>query len=204
MFNYKIGCMKQFLFLTTIFLTTTTFGQITDNKASYVTGDTENSRETDTTFRVIYADKDKLNQRPAYFINGQFVMNQNINPNNIANIEIHKADTLIDNKLFHGQIYIKTKEGYTPKLISLTELKNKYTNLEGKSVIFMIDNDIVNEDYDKYMVDENHLLTIIVDKIQNTKERVDLGLIKLLTKTEDNIKDRNRIIIRGTDLSMNK
>jgi hypothetical protein len=67
----------------------------------------------------------------------------------------------------------------------------------------MIDGDIVNADYDNYVIDENNLLTIIIDKFQNTKERIDLGLIKLLTKSEENIKKRNQIMIRGTEVTMN-
>jgi hypothetical protein len=196
--------MKQLLFFTTIFLTTTAFGQITNSKASGITVDTKRTQGPDTALRVIYADKDGLNQTPACFINGRFVMNPNINTQNIVNIDVRNVDTIVNNKLFHGQIYIKTKKGYTPKLISLTELKNKYTNLKSKSVIFMIDNDVVNADYDKYMIDESYLLTIIVDKIQNKKEKINLGLIKILTKTEANIKARNQMILRGADLSMNK
>jgi hypothetical protein len=68
----------------------------------------------------------------------------------------------------------------------------------------MIDGDIVNADYDNYVIDENNLLTIIVDKFQNAKESIDFGLIKLLTKSEENIKKRGQIILRGTEVTINK
>jgi hypothetical protein len=66
----------------------------------------------------------------------------------------------------------------------------------------MIDGNIVNGDYDNYVIDENNLLTIIVDKFQNAKESMGWGLIKLLTKTEENIKKRGQIILRGTEVTM--
>ena len=102
------------------------------------------------------------------------------------------------------KFYIKTKSSYTLKLISLTDLKNKYTNLKDKSVVFMIDGSIINADYDRCMVDESYLLTIIVDKIENTKEKIDLGLIKLLTKSDENIKKSKEIRIRGTEVALTK
>ena len=68
----------------------------------------------------------------------------------------------------------------------------------------MIDGNIVNADYDNYVIDEDNLLTIIVDKFQNAKERIDMGLIKLLTKSEENIKDRKKIILRGTEGTVNQ
>ena len=66
----------------------------------------------------------------------------------------------------------------------------------------MIDGNIINGnyEYDKYMIDENNLLRIIVDKIENTKEKIDLGVIKLLTKSDENMKKLNEIKIRGTEI----
>ena len=110
----------------------------------------------------------------------------------------------IDSVQYYGQVHIKTKSSCILKLISLTDLKDKYTNLKNKPVVFMIDGNIVNADYDKYIVDESYLLTIIVDKIENTKEKIDLGLIKLLTKSDENIKKSKEIKIRGTDVVLTK
>ena len=63
----------------------------------------------------------------------------------------------------------------------------------------MIDGKIIDADYDKYMVDEGNLLRIIVDKIENSKEHINLGLIKLLTKSDENIKNLQQIRIRGNE-----
>ena len=68
----------------------------------------------------------------------------------------------------------------------------------------MLDGNFVNADYDNYSVDETNLLTIIIDNLQTVQEKIDLGLIKILSKTEENIKARKQIIIRGAELTMNK
>jgi len=199
--------MNKLLILLLLFAATNSFGQKIDSKTSGMLAGTTINPESDTALRVIYADKKKPERQPAFFINGIFVMTEpllySLDPKRIENLEVVKGDTLINHIQYNGKIYIKTKSNYSPKAISLTELKNKYTDFKGKPVIFMIDGDIVNADYDNYMIDENNLLTIIIDKLQNTKESIDLGLIKLLTKSEENIKKRKQIMIRGTEVTMN-
>jgi hypothetical protein len=187
-------------------MATITFGQANKGKASEVFLNKTKVLVADTALRVIHVDKNTLNQHPAYFINGQFIMNPSlsstINPQNIDNINVVKRDTLINNVLYRGQLYIITKEGYSPRFITLTELKNKYTTLIGKPVIFMLDGNFITTDYETYMVDETNLLTIIIDNLQSVNEKMDIGLIKLLSKTEENIKARKQIMIRGADLTM--
>jgi hypothetical protein len=45
---------------------------------------------------------------------------------------------------------------------------------------------------------------IIADKIENTKEKIDLGLIRLLTKSDVNIKKSKEISTRGTEVALIK
>jgi len=202
--------MNKLFILLLLLAATKSFGQTKNVNIPRIFDDTIKKTEIDTAFRIVYVDKIKPDLKPAHqpaiIINGKFVntlLLNSLNPHKIENIEVLNGDTLIDNVQYYGKIHIKTKSDYNPKSISLTELKNKYTNLNGKPVIFMIDGNIVNADYDNYLIDENNLLTIIVDKFQNAKENIDLGLIKLLTKSEGNIKNRKNII-RGTEVTMNK
>ena len=192
--------MKRLLLLAVIFLATTAFAQTKNGETSGTFLNKTKVEESDTALQVIYVEKNKTNQQPAYFINGRFIKNSllpsNINPQTIDNINVLKRDTLIDNELYLGQVHIETKEGYTPRFITLTELKNKYTNLKGKPAVFILDGNFINADYDNYLVDETNLLTIIIDNLQNSQEKIDLGLIKILSKTEENIKARKQIIIR--------
>ena len=129
--------MKQLLLFPVIILAITAFGQTKNGKASSTFLNTTKVQRSDTALQVIYVEKNKSNQQPAYFINGRFIKNSslpsNINPRTIENIDVLKRDTLIDNVLYRGKVYIETKEGYSPKFITLTELKNKYTNLKGET-----------------------------------------------------------------------
>lgn len=48
------------------------------------------------------------------------------------------------------------------------------------------------------IVDENYILKIIIEKIDNKEENLQVNIIRLLTKTEENIKKSKQIWIRGT------
>jgi hypothetical protein len=65
----------------------------------------------------------------------------------------------------------------------------------------MIDNEIINGDYDKCIVDENYLLRISIEKVENRKEKLHFNLIQILTKSEENIKKSKEIRIRGSQFN---
>lgn len=177
--------MKNIIPLFLLLLAASSYGQTISNES---------------TIKVIYADNlQHYGKNPAWFINGNFVASSltTLNPQMIEDIHVIKTDSIIDGTKYYGQIYVKTKNEYNPKLITLTSLKSKYTIFGNQPVIFMIDGNIVNDDYDKFYVDENYILQIIVDKIKNEKENIDIKLVKLLTKSEENIKKSQEIRIKG-------
>lgn len=155
--------------------------------------------------RVVYTEKMKKAPRLAYFLNDKFLNHpiiEILDRKLIDSLNFIKGDIEIDNIKYSGQIRIKTKSNYSPKIISLTDLKDKYADLKNKFAIFMIDGEVLNVDYDKYLVDENYLLTIVVDKIENSKENLNLNIIKLLTKSDENIQKSKKIMIRGTEVAL--
>ena len=197
--------MKSQLIMAIVIWSTITFGQTSTNKTSMVIN--SNGLGSDTSIKVIYANKENHVNKPAYFLNGKFInetLLRTLNPVQIESVNIAKDSIQIDNVIYYGEIQIKTKRSYTLKLISLIDLKDKYTDLKNKSVVFMIDGNIINANYDNYMVDESYLLTIIVDKIENIKENIDLGLIKIITKSDENIKKSKEIRLRGTEVTLTK
>jgi len=200
--------MKALFILVIAIWSTSIFGQTPINKKSGLLIDSNKGLESDTIIKVVYENQEsKLNKPAAFFINGKFVnetLIRTLNPTQIERINVVSNSIQIDSIIYYGSIQIETKINYTIKPISLTDLKNKYTNIKSKSVVFMIDGSIINGDYEKYMVDESNLLTIIVDKIENTKENIHLGLIKILTKSEENIKRSKIINIRGSEMSLTK
>jgi hypothetical protein len=192
--------MKQAFTMVMAFVTLNVFGQISHLKVPLVTGNIRTESKTDTTLKVSYIESKDSERDPAYYLNGQYVdetILKTLNPNSIERISVQNQEIKIDARKYYGQIFINTKRGYSPKLISLNGLKSKYTNLKKEPTIFMIDNEIINRDYDKCMVDENYLLKISIEKIENNNEKLRFNLIRILTNTEENIRKSNEIRIRG-------
>ena len=201
--------MKQFLIITALLLTLNSFGQTKDEKVNgSLTSNKQSISVFDTIPKVSYITKSLTERNPVYYINEQLVNSTaltTLDPKIIESINVVKKPVKIESKQYAGQIFIKTKASYHPKLISLNDLKLKYTNPGKIHTLFMIDNKVVDENYDKYFVDENYILQIIVEKVENKAEKLKFNLVKLLTRTEENIKESKKIYLRGTeDVTINK
>ncbi|WP_281637216.1 hypothetical protein [Flavobacterium marginilacus] len=184
--------MKKFIIIVVLILTANAFGQ----------KKTENSQaisEQDTIIKVVQVIKYKGGKKPAYFLNGELV-NQSISnfldPNKIESVKVEKGDIDINNTKYSGKITIETKKDYKPNLISLNELRKRYTTVQENAVIYQIDNEIIDADYDKYVIDKNYILKITINKLENPN----LTVIKVISKSEENIKKSNEIIIRGDSI----
>jgi hypothetical protein len=197
--------MRQILIITMAFFTLNAYGQIKNLKVPLVEStNTQIVSQNDTVLKVFYVNSNDSERSPAYYLNGQFVNEtilKTLNPNAIDNIRVETQEIKVETQKYYGQIFINTKGDYRPILISLSDLKSKYTNLKNTPTIFMIDNEIINGDYDKCIVDENYLLRISIEKIENRKEKLHFNLIQILTKTEENIKKSKEIRIRGLQFS---
>jgi hypothetical protein len=195
--------MKKILFIVTILLSINSFGQKPTGKVQGLRiTNQEIASKNDTIINVLYKNEIENKKKPAYFINGKLINEgilRTINPNEIATYNVEKKNIEIENVKYHEQLYLVTKSTYKPKLISLNNLKAKYTNLKAKTTIFKIDNAIVNADYNNFIVDENYILKIIVEPFENKNEKLNVTFLNLLTKSEENIKKSKEIILRGKD-----
>jgi DNA repair ATPase RecN len=197
--------MRQILIIAAAFFTLNVFAQIKNIKVPLVKNvNPQTISQNDTILKVLYVNKNVSEKRPAYYLNGQFVnetLLKTLNPNVIENIRVEHQEIEVETEKYYGQIFINTKDNYKPKLISLNDLKSKYTDLKNASSVFMIDHEIINDDYDKCIVDENYILKISVERIENNKERLKFNLIRILTKTKENIRKSKEIRIRGVEKS---
>lgn len=195
--------MKKIFFISVSLLTLNAFGQIkSENVKGLKITKQETVSENDTIITVNYLNKIESNRKPAYFINGELTNEsvlKTLNPSIIATVNVEKGNIEIENVNYDGKLYIVTKSTYKPKLISLSNLKLKYTSIKENSTIFKIDNEIINADYGNYVVDENYILKINVEKFENSEEKLKFNIVNLITKTEENIKKSKEIIIRGKD-----
>jgi hypothetical protein len=195
--------MRQVLIIAAIlFFSMNAPGQLGGKVLQIPNSNTQEESKTDTIIKVFYVNKNVSERKPAIYLNGQFVNENNIktiNPKIIENLRVESQNIMIGNKNYYGQIFINTKSNYKLHFISLTDLKLKYTNLKKNSTIFMIDNELINDNYDNFLVDENNILKISVEKIVNREEKLKFNFVKIWTRTEKNIRESNEIRIRGIE-----
>lgn len=157
--------------------------------------------QSDSILQVFYIDKNKSEKETAFYINGQLVnrfLLTCLDPKRIEKVEVKKQELEILGKKYDGQVFIEMKDAYCPRFISLNDLKDKYTKMDQSPVIFFIDDNIVRDNYKGCMVDENYILKIEVEKIDNPDENLQLNVVRLITKKEENIRKSKEIRIRGS------
>ena len=154
----------------------------------------------DTIPLVEYVKAENFEKQPAFYINGKlsaYTILSTIDPMVIDSLYIEKNEIEIEGKRYYGQIYIKLKKEYTPNILSLNDLMLKYTNLKNEFTIFMLDDNIIKGDFDQYFVDEKYILKIILDTVEIEKGKTQVNLVRLLTKSKENIEKSGEIRIRG-------
>lgn len=195
--------MKKIVFIITLFIAINSFGQINTEKGNGLKiTDQVTLSENDTIIKVYYKNQLENNKKPAYFVNDKLVdesVLKTLNPNEIDNVKVEKDDIEIDNVKYYGKILVETKSTYSPNFITLNNLKTKYTNIKENKIIFKIDNEIVNANYDNFIVDEKYILKIVVENYENKEEKLKVCFINLFTKSEENIKKSKEILLRGKD-----
>lgn len=201
--------MRKIIILSILILSLKTFGQVNPEKNNGLNiTKNENSTVKDSIIKIVYKNDTEINKKPAYFINDKLVNEsilKTLDPNQILSINVEKNEIEIDNIKYYGKLKIETKNNYFPKLISLNDLKAKYIEVREGQTIFKIDNEIINDDYDNFIVDEEFILKIIVENFVNVNEKLKINIVNVITKTEENIKKSKEIIIRGKDeLIINK
>lgn len=119
-------------------------------------------------------------------------------PNAIQSVNVAKGDTLINGKMYSGKIFISTKSPNSYVFLSLNAIKEKYTTSKNPKTIFMINGLFIKKEMETYAITEDAVFkvtlinTIEFDHLKN--ENIDI--VSILTKTEENLKKDNTIIIR--------
>ena len=191
--------MKFKFLLITVLFSMTTVGQLTGK----ITGlnITKKTSVNDTVIKVVY-NNNKISNNPnppALFFNGKLVsysLLSTINPESITSVNVVKKDTIIDSVKYFGKIMIQGKTNGNHNYMTLNEFKLKYVSPSENFPIFQIDENIVVDDYDTYLIDEKNILRVIVTPVDNPKQKIKIDFINLLTKSAKNIEESNQIIIR--------
>ncbi|WP_055436267.1 hypothetical protein [Lacinutrix algicola] len=201
--------MRNTTLLIILLITSLSFSQtLTGKKALKKFKYSKNSEIT-----VYYNDSityKKNNKPTGVFLNSKFISTNlsliTINQEQIESLNIEKTTFKIEGKEYYGKILIKMKAGYKSNFISLNTLSAKHLNLNKNPIIFKIDDKIISEDYDSYLIDETFVLRIIVNKLKTSEKNTEINLVTVITKTKVNIEKSNKkkIIIRGNEILLSE
>jgi hypothetical protein len=154
----------------------------------------------DSSLWIIDSEKEETKPEPATYINGKYYQRSVLysiaavlDKQKISSFNLVEEDTVINEIPYHGKIHITLDSVFEIKVkeISLSAIKEKYTDLIDYPAVFVLDGDLVTSDCDSYIIDENAILQIVFGKIKNPK----IAFVEILTKTEDNIKKRNGFFV---------
>lgn len=183
--------------LAMVVVATCLFGQV--NPTGNIPGENKFRALNDSLPQVIYKKTPGTLHPVAWFVNEQLVdefTTKTVNPEQIASLNVLKQAIKIDQNTYDGQVWMTMKPDYHPKLITLHELKSRYTNIGESSVIYLLDNEYIRGDENKNLVDERYILQILVEKVENNANMVDFYLVRLLTRNPENVKKSKEIRIR--------
>ena len=187
--------MKKIVaFLISLTIAKFTFAQSTDLK---VITHLEKYSKNDTIPKVVYEPEakkilieinDKLYSYDIMFSKIDSVESVNVTHGNFEN----------NGKNYQGKVSIITKHPFEPNLITVNQLIGKYTTLNNNDkYIYSINGKMINSDENETFVDENHIMKITVIKLDDIKNIDNMNFIQILTRTGENLKKANQILIRG-------
>lgn len=111
-------------------------------------------------------------------------------------------EVLVNKNNKFGEVYIATKNPGLFRFMTLDEIKNKYVKSPSPATLYMIDNDLVKGNIADLKIDENYILNINVlseNDFGSLKGSVkDIDIIKITTKSEENLERAGQVYIRGT------
>ena len=153
---------------------------------------------------TLFFGQKKRNEEPAIFLDSTQVANnmmQYIDPNEIESVNVDKKDVWINGKLYHGQIYITSKNPTKYNFITLDQIKSEFTKIKSSEIIYMINGEFIKEDLKALVLDRNYILKVEVTNsnyFYNLRESdIKFDIINIILKTKENLDAKNNIILRG-------
>ncbi len=144
--------------------------------------------------------------KPLCYLDSSLIEIENLyfDPNKIADVYMPK--NTLDTLRPQGRIFIKSKEPKSFNFLTIADIQKKYfTNTSNSTTVFMLDNDFLKS-IENFRVDSSYILKV---EIINSKElahlnnlNADFTILRIFTRTKENIEKQNRIRIRGQELTM--
>lgn len=186
--------MKHFIFVGLIFVAFQGMGQIPEIPMLKSKAAEAPDLKSKSGITVVYPQKMLHDHSKAKFrLNGQPVDQSVLRTLNHEGVnQVDKRDDIV---------YISTKEAYVPAVITLNALLEKHTSLGKKPALFMIDQELIKEYYEQYVVDENAILKIVVEDIAPVSPDQSMYLVHITTKYQRPARGNSGIRIRGASYS---
>ena len=157
---------------------------------------------------TLFFGQKKTTEEPAIFVDSTQVatkMMQYMDPNEIESVNVDKKDVSINGKLYHGQIYITSKNPTKYNFITLDQIKSEFTKIKSSEIIYMINGEFIKEDLKALVLDRNYILKVEVtnsNDFYNLREsNIKFDIINIILKTKENLDAKNNIILRGHQAS---
>lgn len=155
-------------------------------------------------FTTLFFAQNNKTEKPAVFVDSKLVgMNllEYFDPNEIESINVVKKDTTINGLLYHGKLYITSKNPKKYDFISLDQIKSEFTKIKSNDVIYMVNGAFIKDNVKTFKLDRNYILEV---KVTNSEEFYNLrksdtkfDIINILGKTKENLENKNKILLRG-------
>jgi hypothetical protein len=169
--------MKCILTLSLLFLTTLFFGQ---------------NNET---------------EQPAMLFDSTLVATNTMNyidQNEIKSVNVIKKDTTINGIVYHGQIYVTSKNPKKYDFISLDQIKSEFTKIKSNDVIYIVNGSLIKDNIETFKLDRNYILTVEVTNSEAfynlRKSDTKFDIINILGKTKENLDAKNKTLLRGQEV----
>lgn len=146
---------------------------------------------------IVYTNENKL-ENLVLFLDGNeasFEIVKTLDPNIIESISIIKGNQV------HGmedkdKILVTTKSGHKVKLMSMSDLIKKYSLPNDERILISIDDEIIDENFEKLYVDESHIMQVKVSFLNRIEKEHVWVYLKILTRNAVNVKKANEILVR--------
>ncbi|MFV8354446.1 hypothetical protein [Flavobacterium sp. XS2P14] len=155
-------------------------------------------------FTTLFFGQNNKTAEPAVFIDSNLIARnaiEYINPNEIESVNVIKKDTIINAVLFHGQLYITSKNPKKYDFLTLEKIKNEFTTIKNNDVIYMVNGSFIKDNIDTFKLDRNYILKVEVtnsEEFYNLRENTaKFDIINILGKNKENLDHKNKILLRG-------
>jgi hypothetical protein len=155
-------------------------------------------------FTTLFFGQSTKNEEPAVFLDSTLVARNTIeyiDQNEIESVNVIKKDTTINEVLYHGQLYITSKNPKKYDFIGLEQIKSEFSKIKSNDVIYMVNGVFIKDNIETFKLDRNYILKVEVTNsnvfYNLRKSDTNFDIINILGKTKENLDHKNKILLRG-------